>query len=202
MDYYAQVVGQYANGRSWSTARHIRSNQSLASLLVTWQNAWTAAWNDAAHGLNAIYPVGTSVTDFTVAQLGPAMQQTAKVENGAALPGTDVANSLPTFNSIVISWRAATIGRHDRGHMSLPAPAEDVVVQDKLTGPTIARVKAAIVAVQTAIQADGSTFFVVNRLPLKDGTPPGSVVTLTTPLVRDKLGKQAKRYRKEIAVYA
>lgn len=201
-DYYAQVVGIYANGRQWTTARHITSNQADATLLTTWANAWTAAWTDGTHGLQAMYPVGTAISEFTVARLNGQQKQVAKVEVGATLPGTDTANSLPTFNSVVISWRAATIGRHDRGHQSLPAPAEDVVVQDKLTGPTITRVKAAILAVQAAIQADGSTIYVVNPNTLVDGTPPYSKVILTTPLVRDKLGKQSKRYRKELAVYA
>lgn len=200
-DYYAQVFGVFPNGRKWSTGRHITSNQSEAALLTTWQNAWTAAWTDGTHGLQAMYPVGTKITEFFVTTLNGNFTQRSKEGIPVSLPGTNAGASLPSQISMVISWRSARVGRHYRGHQGLAAPAEDQVINDFLTGPGTIRLKAAMQAIQTAIQADGSTFFGFNRFALADGTPAGDKVVYTSLLVRDKVGTMDPRTTDETATY-
>lgn len=200
-DYYAQVFGVFPNGRVWSTGRHITSSQTEPALLTTWQNAWTAAWTDGTHGLDAMYPVGTKITEFTVSTLNGDFTERSKSGAGVNLLGINTGTSLPSQVSMVISWRSTRVGRHYRGHQSLAAPAEDQVVNDMLTGPAVTRLKAAILAIQAAIQADGSTFFGFNRIALKNGTPAGDKVVYTTPMVRDKIGTQDNRFAGEFATY-
>jgi len=200
-NYRCTVKGVFPNGRTWSTSRHISSTQSETALLTTWQNAWTAAWTDGAHGLETMYPIATKITEFLCTTLNPDMTDRSTSQVGVNIPGTNAGASLPSQISVVVSWRSARVGRHYRGHQSLAAPAEDQVVNDLLTGPGTIRVTAAMNAIKTAIQSDGSTIFGFNRLPLANGTPVGDIVTYTNVLTRDKIGTQDPRYTKEAATY-
>jgi hypothetical protein len=200
-DYYAQASGVFPSGRRWSTARHITSQQLLPNILATWGAAWNAAWTDAAHGLDAAYPVGTVLNEYTVAQLDGNFREIAKQGLSANQPGVNAGKSLPASVAVVMSWRSAGIGRHFRGFQSMPAPAEDQVNNDMVIDTARDRFTAALRAIQTAIQADGSTFFTFNRVPLANGTPPGNKVVLTEVSTRDKVGSRDQRLKHEPATY-
>jgi hypothetical protein len=148
-----------------------------------------------------MYPIATKITEFLCTTLNGDFTDRSTSQVGVSIPGTNAGASLPSQVSIVVSWRSARVGRHFRGHQALAAPAEDQVVNDLLTGPGTIRVKAAMNAIKTAIQTDGSTIFGFNRLQLANGTLPGDIVTYTDVLVRDKIGTMDPRYTKEAATY-
>lgn len=201
-DYYCQLYGQFPNGRKWSTARHITSSQLPAEMLTTWTNAITAAWNDGANGFKLVYPVATTTQRVTVATLGPTMRETAKLEAALVLPGVNTNASLPVSNSIVFSWSSSTrIGRTARGNQKFPAPAENEAVNDKLVGDTQTALKAAITMIKTAIQSDGSQFFVYPDSDTSTGIPAYTKQTIDTVACRDVLGTIRKRIKKEPATY-
>lgn len=201
-DYYCQVHGVFPNGRTWSTGRHITSGQSPTALLTTWQNAWTTAWNDSTNGFKLVYPTGTEITSFSVATLGPTMKETSKVAASAALAGVNTNASLPSNSTVVLSWSSSSrIGRTARGNQRMPAVAENEVVNDKLISGTQASISAAINIVKTAIQADGSSFFVFPPATTSTGIPAYTKQVLDTVKCRDKLGSENKRPKKEPATY-
>ncbi len=201
-DYYAQVFGQFANGRGWSTGRHISSVQSEPGLLATWEAAWTAEWTDGVHGMEAAYPIGTKITGFTVASLNPDFTEHSKSRAGVSLPGTDPGVSMPTQVSVVVAWKnSARIGRHAQSHQGLPAPSDGAAAGDILTDPIITRFKLAMMGMKASIEADGSLFFSVNRVALKNGTPAGDKVTMNQLFIRNKVGTMDPRARGELSVY-
>lgn len=205
-DYYAQVQGHYASGRRWSFGWHITSNQSPSALMTTWDAAWLAAWTDGTHGLEALYPTGTVLDGYTVATLDSNYNWTSKVIATASLAGTSVADELPELNACVISLRSTSTLRAGRGRNYLPAFAEDQVNGDVIIPTAVTRVSGAVRAVQTAIQADGSTIFVARRgvphpKPPNPVVLPGPKFVITTILTSNKPARQSRRTRKVRPTY-
>jgi len=200
-DYFAQIHGVLPNGRSWSTGRHITSSQTEGGLLTTWGNAWSAAWAVSGTGLATLFSSGLTLTGYTVATLDATMRELTKSSSTVSAAGVATGTSLPSNCSIVIDWRSSSLKRSARGRQALPPPADTQVGNDLLLSTPANNVKTALLAVQSAIQSDGSSFFVYNRHPLIDGTPAYHKTVLTSLVVRTKIGSQRKRYRKEVAVY-
>jgi hypothetical protein len=200
-DYIAYVRGVLADGRAWSTERHITSTQSPTALLTTWQNAWTSAWNLATTGLATVYESTTSITQFEVGTLNASMHKVAKSTATVSLAGTATGSGLPGSNSIVVDWTSTITQKYGRGRMALPAPADSQAGDDVLLATPGANVKAAITSVQTAVQADGSTFFVYPRFTTQSGQPAFTKTVLTSFSVRKQLGTQRRRTRKTTKTY-
>lgn len=200
-DYVAYVRGTLPNGRSWSTSRHITSNQSPTALMTTWQNAWTSAWNLATTGLSTVYDTNTVITQFEIGTLNGTMRKVAKDVANVTLPGTATGTALPANCSVVVDWSSTITQKYGRGRMALPAPADSQVADDLILATPGANIKAAILSVQTAVQADGSTFFVYSRYATQSGNPQYTKTVTGTFSVRKKVGSQRKRYRKELATY-
>lgn len=200
-DYIAYVRGVLADGRSWSTERHITSTQSASALLTTWDNAWTTAWNLATTGLATVYESSTSITQFEIGTLNASMRKVAKTTATVSLAGTATGTGLPGSNSIVVDWTSTVTQKYGRGRMALPAPADTQVADDALLATPGANVKAAIASVQTAVNADGSTFFVFPRFTTQSGQPAFTKTVLTSFAVRKQLGTQRRRTRKTTKTY-
>lgn len=198
-DYFAQVSGQYSATVGFTFGRHITSAQSPSALLTTWANAWTAAWNDGAHGLKVIYPTTTSITGFSVATLNTIYHQTAKVASSAALVGTATGDTLPWQEAVLVSLSSSTqIGKHSRGRMYLPALEETFVNGDVIVSTEVTRVSAAVNAVRAAVVADGSTFFSVDmgKPRAVPPIPPGPKYVTDVFKVSNKPARQSRRVRK------
>jgi hypothetical protein len=200
-DYIAYVRGVLTDGRAWSTERHITSTQSPTALLTTWQNAWTSAWNLATTGLATVYDTGTSITGFEVGTLNATMNKVAKTTSSVSLAGTASGSSLPGSQSVVVDWTSTVTQRYGRGRMALPAPAESQTAGDTISATPGANIKAAITSVQTAVQADGSTFFVFPKFKTVSGQPAFTKTVLTSFSVRKQLGTQRRRTRKTTKTY-
>jgi hypothetical protein len=200
-DYYAQVHGHYGGPFPWSFGFHITSSQAESTLATTWNTAWQSAWTDSLHGLETLYPVATAMDSTSVATLSGVMRELTKTSVPAALPGTAAGDTLPYLNSTLISLRSNQLGPHRRGRVYLPAMEETNVNVDILIPAAVTRVSLALNAVKAAIEADGSTFFVTNKLALKDLTPPFQKTVITKFLVSNKPARQSRRARKILAVY-
>jgi hypothetical protein len=202
-DYYAQVYGQFSTDIAWSFGMHITSAQAESALLTTWSNAWNAAWTDGTHGLQTLYPTTTEITSYSVATLNAIYEQTTKSRLAATHAGTSTDDSLPYLNSTLVSLRSTSVNRHGRGRFFLPAMVETVVNNDVLIDTAVTRTSAAVNAVKTAIQADGSTVFVVDKgqphaIP---PVPVGPKYVITSWLVSNKPSRQSRRVRKVRPVY-
>jgi hypothetical protein len=198
-DYYAQVSGAYSATVGWTFGRHITSAQSPSALLTTWQNAWTAAWNDGTHGMKVIYPTTTSITGFSVATLDTTYHQTAKVASTVSLAGTATGDTLPWQEAILVSLSSSTqIGRHSRGRFYLPALEETFVNGDVVVSTEVTRLSAAVNAVRAAVVADGSSFFSVfmgdpHSVPPR---PIGPKFVTDVWKVSNKPARQSRRVRR------
>lgn len=200
-DYVAFVRGTLPNGRPWSTERKITSTQSPTALLTTWQNAWTSAWNLAVTGLNVMYDANTKITEFEVGTLDGNMRKVAKVTATVNLVGTDAGDPISANNDVVVLWESTVTQKYGRGFQKLPPPAEDMVNGLTLTATAGANFKAAIQSVQTAVQADGSTFFVAPRFLTESGQPAFAKTVLTSFKVREQLGDMRVREQKVPKTY-
>lgn len=203
-DYKCQVNGEFEGGIPWSFSWKITSSQTEGGLATTWANAWTAAWTDASHGLQTLYPTTTTFNGVSVATLDPTYHtEVSRTVSTAALAGTATGDSLPFLNSVVVSLRSNTLGKRARGRTYLPAMEETMVNNDIVTAPTVARIKAAVTAVQTAIQGDGSTIFVSSQGHPREvpPVPAGPKYVITTLLVSNKPARQSRRVRKVRATY-
>lgn len=200
-DYVAFVRGVLPNGRPWSTQRKITSTQSPSALLTTWQNAWTSAWNLAVTGLNVIYDANTKITEFEVGTLDANMRKVAKATAAVNLVGTDAGDPISANNAVVIYWTSAVTQKYGHGFNKLPPPTENFVNGLTITATGGADIKAAILSIKTAIQADGSTFFVAPRYLTESGQPAFAKTVLTNYEVREQLGDERLREQKVAKTY-
>ena len=200
-NYVAFVRGSLPNGRPWSTERKITSVQSISDLLTTWQNAWTSAWNLAVTGLATVYDANTKITEFEIGRLDGNMRKVEKDTAAVNLVGSDANNPISANNSIVILWTSAVTQKYGRGFMRLPPPCEDMVDGLEIGATPGANIKAAIGSVRTAVQADGSTFFVAPRYTTESGQPAFTVTVLTAFEVRKQLGDIRMREAKVPKTY-
>lgn len=200
-DYVAFVRGVLPNGRPWSTQRKITSTQSPSALLTTWQNAWTSAWNLAVTGLNVIYDANTKITEFEVGTLDANMRKVAKATAAVNLVGTDAGDPISANNAVVVYWTSAVTQKYGHGFNKLPPPTENFVNGLTITATGGADIKAAILSIKTAIQADGSTFFVAPRYLTESGQPAFAKTVLTNYEVREQLGDERLREQKVAKTY-
>lgn len=200
-DYVAFVRGTLPNGRPWSTERKITSTQSPSALLTTWQNAWTSAWNLAVTGLKTVYDANTKITQFEVGTLDGSMRKVAKVTASVNLVGTDANDPISGNNDIVVLWTSTNTQKYGRGFMKLPPPTEAMVNGLVIAATPGANIKAAIQSVQTAVQADGSTFFVTSPFTTESGRAPFVKTVLTAFAVREQLGDMRTREAKVAKTY-
>lgn len=192
-DYICKLQGTFANGDGWSVGLRVTSNQTEAALVTTWNAAWADAWTNGAYGLDSLYHTDTVTTQTTVATLNGTMHEVTKTVSPFAHAGTSSDTALPNRDAVLVSLRSPSIQKHGRGRMYLPAPVEGIVVSSEYTSAAMTRVKTAIQAVFTAIRADGSTIFVTNLQPLKDGTPAFQKTVITTILVARLPATQRRR---------
>jgi hypothetical protein len=204
-DYYAQIHGHFANQRPWSTGLHIESSQTESALLATWSAAVTNLWADSVHGIELFYPTATNLDSVTVATLGPTMRELTKSTGIINLPGAAAGDTLPYQNATLVSLRSASVQRKGRGRMFMPAMEETFINDDVLTDAAATRVKAAFLALFSAITADGSRVFVFNRKDTSPLHPPVipalTKAYITTPFVSNKPAAQRRRTRKVVAKY-
>lgn len=200
-DYVAFVRGTLPNGRPWSTERKITSTQAASALLTTWQNAWTSAWNLATTGLATCYDANTKITQFEVGTLDASMRKVAKVTANVNLVGSDAGDPISGNNDVVILWTSAVTQKYGRGFMKLPPPTENMVNGLTILATPGANIKTAIGSVRTAIQADGSTFFVAPRYTTESGQPAFTKTVLTAYAVREQLGDMRTREAKVSKTY-
>lgn len=200
-DYYTQLHGHFGDGTLWSTGLHVTSIQDEATLATTMVNAWFAAWTDTSHGLEALYPTTTSTDTVSVARLSAEMKEVTKTVLPAVNPGTTSGDSLPYRLATLVSLRSPSIQRFGRGRMFLPAMDETFVNADLLTSAAATRVSASMDELFAAIRSDGSSVFVTNKKPLKDGTPAFQKTVITSQLVSRKPAGQFRRVKRTPAIY-
>lgn len=200
-DYVAFVRGTLPNGRPWSTERKITSTQAASALLTTWQNAWTSAWNLATTGLATCYDANTKITQFEVGTLDANMRKVAKATANVNLVGSDAGDPISGNNDVVILWTSAVTQKYGRGFMKLPPPTENMVNGLTILATPGANIKTAIGSVRTAVQADGSTFFVAPRFTTESGQPAFTKTVLTAYAVREQLGDMRTREAKVTKTY-
>ena len=200
-DYVAFVRGTLPNGRPWSTARKITSVQSPSALLTTWQNAWTSAWNLAVTGLKTAYDANTKITEFEVGTLDANMRKVAKTTATVSLAGTDAGDPISGNNDVVILWESTVTQKYGRGFSKLPPPTENMVNGLVIAATPGANIKAAIQTVVTAVQADGSTFFVAPMFTTESGHAAFTKTVLTSFFVREQLGDMRTREAKVAKTY-
>lgn len=200
-DYYCQAIGNFLNGRSWSWGIHVNSGQSEAALATTFSNAVVAAWSTNGNPIKSYLAAGTQLDYVTVATLNGTFHETSKTPVVTVVNGTAGGDTLPIQESVVVSERSNSIQKFGRGRFYLPALEETFVNNNVVDATALGHISTNINTIKTAIQADGSTIFVVSKKPHKDGTGQYVKSVITIWKVSNKPARQSKRNRKTAAVY-
>lgn len=203
-DYYCRAHGTFENGDVWSTGLHIDSNQTRTSLLTTFSNAWIGAWTDGTHGIETLYHTDVVMQGWDVYELGPTLKGLFKVSLLSAQPGTSSDTPPANEQTTVVEWTSPSITKRGRGFSKLPGLVEGVLVNGSYTSVAGTRVKTAMLALQAAIQADGSTIFTAPtnvKHPPKDGTPLYTKMVMTGLRVSLKPGSMTPRQDPLASIY-
>jgi hypothetical protein len=178
--------GDQPSGRPWSLTLGVVSSATVSTVEGDWATQVTSAWTDGTHGLEALFPAGTTVTLLRTEQLHVVTIGTVDklrvngiAEDPVALAGTAVGAALPEQNTILVPLRTSTPGREGRGRVHLPAPDETIVTAGELGSTQATRVSTAIEALRAGMAAAGHVPSLITAVKTTTGTAVGT----TKPIV-------------------
>ena len=128
--------GVFLSGRTWSFRQYFTSSAVLATVQADWVAQTAAAWTDATHGLQTLYPTTTiyeqAVTYSMITLVGPPAKfvATQLAQNSFTHAGTSANDGLPDQDAVCVSLRTAGVGVNNRGRTKLPAIDETIVTGD------------------------------------------------------------------------
>ena len=205
--YRCVARGVFLSGRPWSFRQYFSSSAVLATVQSDWVAQTAAAWTDATHGLQTLYPTTTVYDRADTYQLaftlGPPIKLIAAFQatNSFTHAGTSANDGLPDQDSVLVSLRTAGVGVNNRGRTYLPAIDETVVTGDVIGNTQATRVTAAMTALRTGMAAAGHVQVILND----KATPHDPVVGTTKPVTLCETDRvirtQRRRVRKEAAQY-
>lgn len=201
-DFYGRVHGHYASGRPWGFGWHLTAALSLSTVATDWGSAVSALWTDATNGLNALYPTTTVLDTTDVVQLTSTLTyNSVSSPDNLNLAGTNVNIGTPDETAIVLSLRAATIGKGDRGRTKLPAPSENEVNNGELLTAAATRVGTIATAMLASLNGSGIGVFVFNRFATISKPVALTKTTISSAKCSSKLGTVRKRTKHETVTY-
>src|SRR5215471_9902180 len=163
-----QVHGLLPSGRPWSFVQYFTSGATLAAVEASWLSHINGMWTGGASALEAFYPVATTITgvstaEVTVVLIGtvPKLREQAVATDALSLPGTSANPALPDNNAIVVSRRTPVPGRGGRGRTRLPAPDKTLVTANELDAVTAGKITTALTGLRTNMAGDGHTAVLV-----------------------------------------
>lgn len=202
--YRCSAHGVQPSGRAWSLRLHFTSTASLAGIEADWLAQFTSFWTNGSHGVETLFPTGTTVTQtksesLTVVTVGAVdkIRATGQAFDVTALAGASSNAALPDQNVVLVSLRTATPGREGRGRFHLPAPDETLVTAGLLGSTPTTRVTTASTALRTGMGAAGHTEALVTYTKTKIGTAVGSFTVVnkeeTDQVIRTLRGRVKSR---------
>jgi hypothetical protein len=173
--------GVQPSGRPWSLRIGVVSASSVTTVEGVWATSVTSAWTDATHGLQTLFPAGTTIgltktEQLHVVTIGTVdkLRVNGIAQDPLALVGTSANASLPEQNAILVPLRTATPGREGRGRVHLPAPDETLVTAGELGSTPATRVSTAMEALRAAMAGAGHVPSLITYVKPLTGTPVGT----------------------------
>lgn len=200
--------GVQVGGLPWSMRLHFSSSASVGQVEIDWNAQASSFWNDATHGVQTLFPTGTTMQVFKTEQLQVftvgAVQKLRSVAFGQDLPalaGTSANDPLPAQDTVLVSLLTGLPGRENRGRFHLPAPDETLVTLGELDATSATRVKTSSLALHAAMAAAGHTQVIVTYKLTKIGTPVGASRPVTGAEVDRIIRSQRARTKGVRGVY-
>jgi hypothetical protein len=210
--YECSMHGVQPSGRSWSSRVRFVSSASLAAVEADWLAQVDSFWLNGTHGLETLFPAGTTIGTVRTAQLTvvPITTPTGTVDkirtvatrqDDPALVGTAAGAALPDQNCILVNLRTGDPGVLGRGKLRLPAPDETLVTAGELGSTPATRVSTATQALQTGMAAAGHSMVVVNADKTKAALPVGTARTVTFIQTDRVIRTVRQRVRRRVGVF-
>jgi hypothetical protein len=203
--YRCVASGVFASGETWSFRQHFNSSAAIATVQGDWFSQLNSFWTNGSHGVETLYPTGTSLTlSSTAALSGVPFREGAKQSGTMTLPGTSADDSLPEQVCILVSLRGTDVGERNRGRIHLPAPAETTATGGELGSTEATRVSTAIGALYAGMRLAGHDPVVYNvavsKVPTVDPVAQ-TLKTIVTEEVDRVLRSMRQRVKRRKAVY-
>lgn len=202
------VHGLLPSGRPWSFRQYFTSASPIATVEASWLAHISGAWTVGVSALQAIYPINTTITETSTAEMtvvafaaGPKLRETAVATDTLSLAGTSTNAALPDNNAVVVSRRTPVPGRGGRGRTRLPAPDKTIVTANLLDGVVAGHISTAINGVRTNMAADGHTAVLVVERPRKDLVPVGTTTVITKEETDRVIRSLRGRSKREVPLY-
>jgi hypothetical protein len=206
--YRCVASGIFLSGRPWSFRQNFSSSAVLATVQSDWAAQVAAAWTDATHGLQTLYPTTTVLNRARTYQLFLTLGPPIKVKASAAAEstfshaGTSSNDGLPDQDAVLVSLRTAGVGVNNRGRTSLPAVDETIVDGDVLGSVEATRVSTAMTALRTGMAAAGHVQVLFNEQPTVHDPVTATTKPVTLCETDRVIRTQRRRIRKMPAQYS
>jgi len=195
-NFRCQINGTLGGSLPWSTALHVSGAIAEGTLSTDFTTATTNLWTTETDGLQNFMSADVVVTGTLVTTLNATMHQTTGTEATLDIAGTDDNASLPWNISEVVTLRSPQRTKWGHGRMFLPPFAEDQIVAHVIKSATCTAVAGVFDTFFAALVAAGTTPFIYNERPRKDGTPAYTVTNLTYFDFSNKPAQQRRRVSK------
>lgn len=200
--YRAVASGTFTSGETWSFRQHFDSPAAISVVSADWSTNIQNFWTNATFGVETLYPTGTSLTETSVAALsGVPFREGLKQVAPQTLPGTGAGDSLPEQTCVLVSLRAAAVGRKNRGRIHLPALMETVVTGGEINSTESTRVSTAINALYDGMRIAGHTPVIYNVKASVDDPVAQTLKTIVTEEVDRVTRSMRQRTKSRRAVY-
>lgn len=201
--YRAVFSGTFASGQTWSWRNHFETSSNIATLASDLDTQIASAWTNGTHGLEAVYPTGTELTQINIAELnGNPYREGVFTLVTETLAGTKTTDSVPEQDCILVSWSNGERGGKNRGRSHLPGPAEDLATGGLMSDATATRVSTAMNAFLAGINTAGHNLIVYNVTTSAHDPVVQTAKVMQVARVDKVLRTQRRRADEKPAVYA
>ena len=196
-----KVEGLLGGERPWSIGWSATATGTTDQVATLLHDSWSTLWGTTTDGLKNFVNAEVTTTQVTAAAQTATWRQTELVVKALALAGINSHDSLPWDSSVTISEKSALDAKAGRGRVELPCLSNDNLVSHVYIDATMASLATVFGAFWVTMTGSYSLApGVVNRKPLKDGTPAFEFKILTSGTPSNKPGTVRARTRKIIPV--
>lgn len=196
--FLGRIEGLIGGNLRWSHGWHFNSTDAIADVLSRLHDAASTLWTTATNGLEHLYTSEVQTTNVLVRQLNSEYLTTNVQTAALAITGSASGENCPVGTSLVMRMTGDAATKSDRGYQKLPPPAVSGLSSLLWSTGLLDSLKAVFDPFFASMSgATAYSAFTYNRLPNRQGDPPGTQHRIDGYTFTNKPGQERARYKKQ-----
>lgn len=182
-NYRAYVLGTMAGGAlPWSFGLNFTGSLTESGFAADWNAAVTALVNGTSPlGIASLMVPDIVWSSTYVTTVNSTWHQTTKTSTAlTGVVGTATGATLPLRTTEIVRLKTATANRRGRGRVRLPAFADSATSGHVMSSTAGTQLKSAFNNMMATLSGEGMSNVIFGTRAAKDGTPPYTLITVTS----------------------